>query len=305
MTPGAQQASPFRGIYPILYAFFNADGGLDRGAMRHQCQRCLAAGAHGLAALGLATEVGKLTPRERRQILDWVCEDVAGRVPVAITVFGSTVDEQAEFVRAAGGGGADWVILQPPRDRSEPEAFYLDFFAAVAARTALPVAVQNAPGYLGVGISNKGLLELNRRRPNFRLLKGEGPAVEIQRTIDETQGLLSVFNGRGGMELPDNLRAGCAGMIPAPDCADTQIRIFELMQTGRAEDEAEAERLYAEILPAIVFVMQSIDSLLCYGKRIAAGRMGLTVHDRQPALRPTPFGLASAARFAAQLGPLP
>ncbi len=28
-------------------------------------------------------------------------------------------------------------------------------------------------------------------------------------------GRLAVFNGRGGMELPDNFRAGCAGLVPA------------------------------------------------------------------------------------------
>ena len=74
------------------------------------------------------------------------------------------------------------------------------------------------------------------------LLKGEGPAVVIRRLIEETQGVFRVLNGRGGLELPDNLRAGCVGMIPAPECFDVQVRIFELMQSGQAADEAEAER---------------------------------------------------------------
>ena len=46
---------------------------------------------------------------------------------------------------------------------------------------------------------------------------------------------------------------------------------------------------------------------ILYGKRIAALRMGMDlaqVHDRQPALQPTAFGLAMARRHAARLGPL-
>jgi 4-hydroxy-tetrahydrodipicolinate synthase len=48
--------------------------------------------------------------------------------------------------------------------------------------------------------------------------------------------------------------------------------------------------------------MQSLDALTCYGKRIAAWRMGFDVqHDRGVA--PTAFGLECARRFAMQLGP--
>ena len=46
--------------------------------------------------------------------------------------------------------------------------------------------------------------------------------------------------------------------------------------------------------------------LICYGKRIAAWRLGYAdVYDRSPALEPTPFGLACARRYADELGPLP
>ena len=61
----------FRGIYPILYAFFDRYGKLDREAMLFQIRACLDAGAHGLAMLGLATKVAKLEESERLQVIDW------------------------------------------------------------------------------------------------------------------------------------------------------------------------------------------------------------------------------------------
>ncbi|MFO1070711.1 MAG: dihydrodipicolinate synthase family protein [Geminicoccaceae bacterium] len=296
-------APAFAGIYPILYAFFDAAGRLDRAAMRRQAEACIAGGAHGIAALGLATEVAKLAPDERRQVMEWLLEDVAGRVPVAITVFGETPAIQAGFVRAAAGLGAAWVILQPPPQRPLAEAELLRFFGAVADRAPIPVGIQNAPQYLGVGLGTDSLLALRRNHPNFVLLKGEASALEIARQVEALRGEVAVFNGRGGLELPDVLRAGCAGMIPAPECFDVQVRIYEAMRRG---DEAEAERLYREILPLIVFTMQSIDQFLCYGKRIAARRLGLgNVHDRQPAQPPEPLGLATAARYAAALPDFP
>ncbi|MDJ0895598.1 MAG: dihydrodipicolinate synthase family protein [Alphaproteobacteria bacterium] len=303
MTRAASDRA-YRGIVTILYAFFDTADQLDREAMRRQVEACISAGTHGIAALGLATEVSKLSADERRRIMNWTCEDVAGRVPVALTIFGATPAEQIDEVLAAERVGADWVILQPPREPALSEDELIGFFGAVADESALPVAIQNAPEFLGVGLTPQGFARLAREHPNVQLLKAEGSALSVHEIMEATGHRLTVFNGRGGLELPDNLRAGCAGMIPAPDCMDRQVQIYELMQTGVPEDEAEAERLYAEILPCITFVMQSLDTLICYGKRIAAHRLGLHVHDRAPALAPNAFGLACAERYATALGPL-
>jgi 4-hydroxy-tetrahydrodipicolinate synthase len=296
-------ASEFRGVYPMLYAFFDGDGRLDRAAMRAQVDYCVANGAHGIAALGLGTEVSKLGHEERRQVMEWAADDLRGRMPLAITVFGATCAEQIAFVQAAAERGADWVILQPPR-AGEPisEDRLVDFFGAVADAAPVPVAIQNAPQYIGVGLTSAGLDRLSRDHPNVRLLKAEGSAVETRALIELTEGRIAVFQGRGGMEFIDVMRAGCAGMIPSVESCHVQSRMFELMQSGRAEDAAAAERLYAQLAPLIVFLMQSVDQFLCYGKRLAAARLGIVaVHDREPAQAPTAFGLACLGRHAAAL----
>jgi 4-hydroxy-tetrahydrodipicolinate synthase len=295
-------SNAFRGIYPILYAFFDREGRLDREAMRRQVEACVRHGAHGIAALGLATEVAKLALDERHLVMEWLLADVAGRLPVAITVFGETPEAQSRFVRAAADLGAAWVILQPPPTRPIGEAELIRFFGRVADASPIPIAIQNAPQYLGVGLSDEGLLTLRRNHANFVLLKGEASALEIGRTIAALGGEVAVFNGRGGLELPDILRAGCAGMVPAPECFDAQVRIYEALEAG---DEAEADRLYREVLPLIVFVMQSIPQFLCYGKRVAARRLGLgEVFDREPCQHPEPLGLAMMERWAGSLPPL-
>jgi 4-hydroxy-tetrahydrodipicolinate synthase len=288
------------GIHPILYAFFGADGRLDRAAMRRQAEACVAMGAHGIAALGLATEVRKLAPAERHEVMAWLLEDVGGRLPVAITVFGDTPEEQIAFVRAAADLGAAWVILQPPQGAPIDEAGLVRFFGRVMDASPIPVAIQNAPQYLGIGLSDQGLHALCRSHETFQLLKGEGSALQIAATIRALGGALKVLNGRGGLELTDNLRAGCVGMIPAPECADVQVRIYEHMRAGR---EAEAEREYARILPLITFLMQSVDQFLCYGKRLTARRRGHgEVYDREPCQRPTELGLAILERYGRGLG---
>jgi 4-hydroxy-tetrahydrodipicolinate synthase len=296
----------FHGIYPMLYALFDADGKLDREAMRGQVETVVAAGAHGIAALGLATEVNKLSLAERRKLLDWVAEDVAGRRPLAVTVAESNIQGQIEFVRAAADAGAAWVILQPPPVRGAPERAYLDFFAAVADRSPLPVALQVAPEYLGIGYSAEGLKDLNRAHPNVSILKLEANAVTIERYSAVTEGVFDIFNGRAGLEMTDTLRAGGVGIIPGIDVCDVLVRIFEAMGAGDEEGEAEAERLYAQVLPYLVFVMHSIDHLLVYGKAMYAKRLGgvIGTAPRPPFAPATEFGMALVERLAGQFGKL-
>lgn len=290
----------FAGIYPILFSFFDARGNLDEAAMRRQIAVCADGPAQGVAALGLATEVSKLSAAEKRCVIDWTLAGVGGAKPVAITISGDSVAAQVELATYAAERGANWLILQPPRGRAQPEAYYFDFFAAVMEQAGLPCAIQNAPEYLGVGLSPQSIAMLARERANFALLKGEGPAVLIREVIAANP-RLAVFNGRGGLELIENLAAGCAGMVIGVDSFDWQARIFAAVRAGRTD---AADELYRVILPGIVFMMASLEHLTCYGKRIAARRLGLAVHDRAPALAPTAFGLEQVAIYADRLGSL-
>ena len=288
------------GVYAVLYAMFDAHERLDRAAMRQQVQCCLEAGVAGITALGLATEVFKLSFDERAMLMEWVACDVGGRAPVGFTITGQSVAEQTALVRVAEVAGADWLILQPPSAGSYAASEYLEFFSRVIAATTLPVAIQNAPQYLGRGLSADDVAWLQERHPTMTVIKAEGSAVEAAALIERTGGLLAVLNGRGGLEMIDVLRAGAAGFILAPEVIDHAVVTMRHFVEGRPDAAVAA---YAELAPAIMFVMQSIETLTCYGKRIFAARAGLSVHDRAPALRPTAFGLDCVARYAARLGP--
>lgn len=299
-----------QGIWPILYAYFNSAGELDREAMRLQVQIALRTGAPGVAVLGLATEVNKLSVGEKHQLIHWVAQDLAGTALMAVTLSGATVAEQLDLARVAIEARAHFLILQPPSRPGSPiaepelEAFFIDVLDGVRALDpTIPAGIQNAPEFLGVGLNADALARLRARCPNLLFMKGEAPVVIIERTVHQVGSGFPVLNGRGGMELLDNLRAGCSGMIVAPDCVLEHQQIARMFAAGAIE-EAEAE--YARILPTVVFVMQSLETLVVYGKRIAAWRSGIDVdHDRRCALQPTPFGLKTARRFAEQLGPLP
>ena len=295
----------FHGIYPMIYAFFGPDGRLDRSAMKRQVEACVASGVHGVAILGIVTEFNKLDVNERRQVIEWTAEDLAGRLPLAVTANEMSVHGQIEIVKLAAEVKADWVILQPPPVRNVPEGELVSFLGKVAEASRLPVAIQNNPVNLDVVLSAGALKTLNRNHPNVSLLKGEGPIDYVRRLMTDTDGVFTVFNGRGGMELPSSMRLGCAGLIPAPEVSDVLARIYNLFGIGDEASIAEAERLHTSVLPLLTYVMASPEHMLCYGKRLYARRIGVEeVHPRHPCVMPNEFGTAIVQRYSADLPPL-
>jgi 4-hydroxy-tetrahydrodipicolinate synthase len=266
--------------------------------MRRQVEAVVALGVAGLLTLGLATEVRHLSPSQRRQIVEWNGADLSGRLPFGVTIFEATAEEQIASVTHAARHGADWVVLQPlPSARDE--ASLLAGFDAVLAATSLPCALQNAPQYIGVGLSDAAILGLCTRHPHLLAIKQEVAATELAALVARLDGRLQVFSGRGGIELVDCIAAGIHGHVPAPDYADLLVRLWDWQASGR---EAEARELYAQVLPLATFILQSLEALTCYGKLLFCRRHGLPFHPRPGGMVPDAFGLAALKRHAAFAG---
>ena len=284
----------FPGIHCVLFALFNASGQLDRSAMAAQVAYIRAAGVQGITVLGLATEVSKLTFDERCDIIRWARTD-APNLPLSVTIAGNSVAEQCALIRVAEAARADWLILQPPLAGSYPASEYVDFFAEIGQSTQLPFAIQNAPQYLGRSLSDADVAALRSRCSGFTQIKSETGPVELASLVERVGSEVLVLNGRGGLEMTDNIRAGVGGFIVAPDVLPGVLKCWNAWQAG-AHDEAEQS--YSDFLPAALFAMQSLEHLTCYGKRVFGQRCDVVIYDRAPALRPTHFGTALARRWA-------
>jgi 4-hydroxy-tetrahydrodipicolinate synthase len=87
------------------------------------------------------------------------------------------------------------------------------------------------------------------------------------------------------------------------ECCDLQVRIYDNWRSG---DQQAATAQFRHALPLLSYLMLTIDHLLCYGKRLAAQRLGLAeVHDRQPAMAARPVDLATLEFWSRHLEPLP
>ena len=290
-----------RGIFPIIYSFFNKDNTIDHKLMIDQLSIIKKMNPNGIACLGLATEVNKLTFKEKKFIIELIRKETSADLPLAITIKGNNLKEYINLINISKSNKADWIILQPLIKKNTKDKDCYEFFSNLLHHTGdTLVGIQNAKEYIGVGLNTNQIINLYNRFSNFRVIKGETSSVHVEQIIKQYPKDLFVFNGRGGQEIIDNLKVGCKGIIPATEMSDYFIKIYNLIEQNKEE---RALKIYKNILPGIVFVMQSIDTLICYGKRVLAHRMGIKqVYDRKPFLEVTKYGNNISKIIAKNLG---
>lgn len=269
------------GIFPSLCTPFGADGGLDLETQRALVRFVVDSGADGIVCFGLAGEVNKLTPEERKRLTEVIIEEVGGRVPVLLGVGSEAVHTSVELARHAEAAGASGVVVPPPVTAHLHGDALAPYFCAVAAATSLPIVIQDAPIHLGVGVSAACVLRCAEAEPNIRYVKIETGPDATARWVSELSPRVGVFTGSAGVNLLDDLRIGVVGNVPGTELTDLLVSIHREHRNGR---QAAAETLFRRLLPYLVFSLQDIDHYNACAKEILVRRGVLRAGGlRQPA----------------------
>jgi 4-hydroxy-tetrahydrodipicolinate synthase len=100
------------GLWPVMLTPFQNNNALDLEGLRRLTDMYLEAGANGLFANCLSSEMYQLTEEERLSITRTVIRQSNGRAPVAATgTFSTDTDRNVEFIRKIHDSGASVVIL--------------------------------------------------------------------------------------------------------------------------------------------------------------------------------------------------
>ena len=190
--------------------------------------------------MGIGSEVSKLTLSERLDTVELLISKLAKTKPLITTFFGNTPKEQIEFGKKAIKLGTDALILQPPQNPLSDKVL-MEFFSEIIQKLNIPLGMQSAPNFLGFGLSEKSIIKLAKEYSNFEIAKLECSAVMLERIVRGLKDDIMVFNGRAGLELTDNLRAGANGIIPGMAIIDKTSEIFRLFSSQKVN---AADELY-------------------------------------------------------------
>jgi 4-hydroxy-tetrahydrodipicolinate synthase len=164
---------PLRGIVPPLLTPLSGADRLDVSGLERLVEHVLAGGVHGLFVLGTTGEGPGLSYDVRHELVERVCRQTAGRVPVLVGITDTIFAEALRLAEHAEDAGAQAVVLSSPYYFPLGQADLRRYVESVAAQAPLPVFLYNMPSH------TKTVFELDTLRvalelPNVVGLKDSG-----------------------------------------------------------------------------------------------------------------------------------
>lgn len=237
-----------KGLFGLLPTPYTPDLEIHAKDLRSVADFCCRSGQHGIVWPVMVGEFYFLGEEERIRNLDEVLAEVNGRLPVVFGCSGVSVPQVVHFARAAQKAGADAVIAMAPARTDQAVA--LEMYHRMAEVYSGPIMVQNADGY--APLRGEQLAKLVEEVPQIEYIKEErqpGP-----KHVAEVKGILggklkTIFGGAAGKFLPDEMRRGADGCMPACELGDVLARVTELWWAG---EEEEARALHRRVLPLLL-----------------------------------------------------
>jgi 4-hydroxy-tetrahydrodipicolinate synthase len=143
---------PLCGIIPPLATPLLDEDRLDHAGLERLVEHVLAGGVHGLFLLGSTGEGPALSYRLRRELVERVGEQVAGRVPLLVGITDTSFAEAVQMAEWAGNCGAAAVVAAPPYYFAASQAELAAYFGQLAAAVGLPLFLYNMPAHVKVHI---------------------------------------------------------------------------------------------------------------------------------------------------------
>ena len=205
-----------RGFISVMLTPFQESGAIDAPGLAHLTDFYLEAGAVGLFANCLSSEMYELTGAERLSVTKQVVAQVANRAPVVATgTFGGPIEQQADFVKRIYGAGVQAVIVITSQlaDPDESDAILLDRMHQLMTLTeTIPLGLYECPVPYKRLINPDILADL---LPTGRLVYHKDTSLDA----DEVSRRLAVANGYNFglydaymVNAVSSLRAGAAGL---------------------------------------------------------------------------------------------
>lgn len=156
-----------------------------------------------LVVLGTTAETATLSGDEKQKIIDFVCNQVSGKVPVVVGVGGNNTQSVIDSFKEIDLSRADGILSVVPYYSKPTQEGIFQHFMAIAEASPLPIILYNVPGRTGVSMSAATTIRLANASSKFVGTKeASGNIAEISKIIrDKPQGF-TVISGDDSLTVP-------------------------------------------------------------------------------------------------------
>ena len=192
---------------------FKANMEIDWERLASMINYVIEGGTDYIVALGTTAETPTLSKEEKRDIIRFFKQQIAGRVPLVIGAGGNNTLALTKELQEMELDGVEAILsVTPYYNKPSQEGLYRHF-EAVAKASPVPVILYNVPGRTGVNMSADTTCRLARDFENIIAVKeASGKIDQIEQIIKNCPKDFLVLSGDDGMTV-DVMRKGGDGVI--------------------------------------------------------------------------------------------
>lgn len=149
------------GIIPPLITPLCDRDRLDEPGLEQLIERVIAGGVCGIFILGTTGEAPSLSYRLRRELIERVCAQVAGRMPVLVGITDTAFEESVALARFAADAGATQLVLTTPYYFPAGQTELTEYIRHIVPELPLPLMLYNMPALTKVWFEIETLRDLS------------------------------------------------------------------------------------------------------------------------------------------------
>ena len=191
----------FKGMATAMVTPMTPEG-VDYEALGRFIDFQLASGINALVAVGTTGESATLTPEERKKVISFTIDRVAGRVPVIAGTGTNNTLHAIDYSVSAAQAGADALLVVTPYYNKATQNGLIAHFTAIADKVDKPIILYNVPSRTGCNLL-PATIEKLAEHPNIAAVKeASGNMSQVVELIARCGDKVDVYSGEDALTVP-------------------------------------------------------------------------------------------------------
>ncbi len=238
-----------RGTGVALVTPFKKDLSVDFDALGKVIDAMIAGGVEYLITLGTTGETPTLEKQEKKDIVNYTFEKVAGRVPVVVGVGGNNTAEVIKDLSYFPLDKATAVLSAAPYYNKPSQEGIFQHYKAVAEASSKPIILYNVPGRTGRNMSAATTVRLANEVSNVAGMKeASGDMVQCMEILRDVPKDFLVVSGDDALAMAQ-IACGMDGVISVAANAFPK-QFSDMVRAALNSDMATAKKINDPLLKA-------------------------------------------------------
>ena len=191
----------FKGMATAMVTPMTQEG-VDYEALGRFIDFQLASGINALVAVGTTGESATLTPEERKKVISFTIDRVAGRVPVIAGTGTNNTLHAIDYSVSAAQAGADALLVVTPYYNKATQNGLIAHFTAIADKVDKPIILYNVPSRTGCNLLPATVEKLAEHPTVAAIKEASGNMSQVVELFARCGDKIDVYSGEDGLTVP-------------------------------------------------------------------------------------------------------